>query len=287
MSKKIIKKVYKDNGELAKIIEIPAKALNVPKAEDKKAVVKKAINRKSLPRLDPKYLDKIAEEAKSIEQDVFFNSIINSLKEQRQRAVVNELDASINVQLSDNPLHKYKDTKEFKKAKSEFYYETIYQIIDLRVKLFEKIKAKHGENAAEAFMFSLREPMKDIWYSDGGNSIELEYAKEDFKRERSSLDVIKNQKEQKLSKLPKVGYGSICEKDELSIFREESEESDLENMNIENIPSNLDNLENLDNVSKVSPIRKDYNETTMEYLDNLKGKELINALLGKANKEKQ
>lgn len=257
MSKKIIKRVYKDNGELAKIIEIPAKALDVPKEEDKKETVKKAIkaiDRISLPRLDPKYLDKIADEAKSIEQDVFLNSIVNSLNEQRQRTVVNELDASINVQLSDNPLHKYKDTKEFKKAKSEFYYEAIYQIIDLRVKLFEKIKAKHGENAAEAFMFSLRESMKDIWYSDGGNSIEIEYKKEDFRRERSTLAVIKNKKEQELSKLPKVGYGNlysgICETD----FREESEEPDLENMNVENIPSNLDNLENLNNVSKIRPL---------------------------------
>ena len=272
MSKKIIKKVYKDNGELAKVIEIPANTIKNSKAQDKKEVVKKIINRKSLPRLDPKYLDKIAEEAKATEQEIFFNSIVNSLKEQEQRKIVNELDASINIQLSDNPLHKYGNTKEFKKAKSEFYYETIYQIIDLRVKLFEKIKTKYGENAASAFMFSLREPMKDIWYSDGGNSVEIEYKKEDLQREKSALNVIKNQKEKELSNIPKVAYNNITEPNDMTngYFKEEElDGSDF--MNVENIPSNLDNLADLDNVSKVSPIRKDYNETTMKYLDNLKG----------------
>ena len=138
----IKKTIYNKDGEIIKEITIPRNDIteslfSSPCNNEAEKKGSGKINRKSLPRLDPKFLEKISEESAEKERVAFEDAVVEALKENNQIKITNAKQSEVNSILEDNPLSKYGDTKEYKKAKAEFYYETIYQLIDLRMKILK------------------------------------------------------------------------------------------------------------------------------------------------------
>lgn len=242
------------DGKNEKLFTSPATMIIEEKKESKKT------ERSSLPVNDPNFLNSIEILARKKSYNEFENSLAENLKEVNQGFIINGLKKEAEYIKANNPLDKYKNTKEFKQAKSEFYFDVIYQVIELRIKIFEKVKEKYGENAASAFMFSMRDSMQDIWFNDKGNRIELEYKQKEIDDKEMALSKIQKDKEEAYENMPRVGYSNILDMSyETELMLEEKEDNKLaSDENREKMMSDLGSrldLPDLEGAKKVKPIR--------------------------------
>ena len=190
------KTIYQDeNGMIRKVITEPCYIRPPCRQND----LKKEITGET-----KKYLTDLSIAAHVEEYKIFHESLLNNLEKGVLVDKISNLRKSIIEITNDNPFYKYGKTKEFKKAKSEFFYEIIYQVMGLRKKIFNDIKEKYGENAADAILYIMRDYIKDIWYNRSDSDIELSEKEKDLNNEESSLVKIEERNENELSSLPKI-----------------------------------------------------------------------------------
>jgi hypothetical protein len=200
------KTIYKDeNGVIRKVVTEPNHIMPSCSQND----IRKEIP-KEIPEGTKKYLADLSIAADVEENKIFHESLLNNLEKGVLMDKISNLRKSIIEIKEDNPLCKYGNTKEFKKAKGEFFYEIIYQVMGLRKKIFNEIKEKYGENASDAIMYIMRDSIRDIWYNCSDSDIELKEKEKVLDNEERSLAKVKERNENELSSLPKIN-GCIIE----------------------------------------------------------------------------
>ena len=208
------KTIYQDeNGVIRKVVTEPDPIMP-PRSQFDCNDVKKEI-----PEGTKKYLTDLSIAAHVEENKIFHESLLNNLEKGVLVDKISNLRKSIIEITNDNPFYKYRKTKEFRRAKGEFFYEIIYQVMELRKKIFNDIKEKYGKNAADAVIYIMRDYIKDIWYNCSDSDIELREKENDLNNEECSLVKIKERNENELSNLPKIN-GDIINCDRTSIGRE-------------------------------------------------------------------
>ena len=220
--------VLDENGGIAKETGIPDNTsilLNKPLSETYQEITDEKANKlegnhkisvrennETLPRLDPNYLQKIADEAYLTTEGVFTESLASCLGEEFQKGIVESKEHELIELIQQNPLNKLLMTKEYKRAKRDLYYDIICQIVNIRTQISEKIKTKYGEDVAKALMFRIREEIQDIWMNDDGYCYDLEEKKNELKNAKDKLKDLQYNKNDVLVNMPKVSAEDLVEK---------------------------------------------------------------------------
>jgi len=158
---------------------------------------------------DPYFMENLSKELEKREIEAFRNSLEVGIEESFQMNVLQKKMSELNL-LKNNEI-KFHDTIEYKKCKQEFYYDTVSQIVNLRLKIVEEIKQKYGNDIAKEFLTDIRREVKNIW-SNCANDIEIEEKTKEIEREEKVLKEIRDKKENGLQEIPKISSENIIEK---------------------------------------------------------------------------
>jgi hypothetical protein len=159
-------------------------------------------------------LRRIANEVRAQEKVAFEEANVNALKQSNQHEIVEKKCSELRAILSDNSLRKVEHTKEYDFIKSQFYYDTIYQIMELRNKIMSEVRnsvsdKKEGEIYADAFIIDIKRELGDIWFND----------KKDLKgiADKEQEIKIEEEKEKEIIVAKKIALDSIPKRSAIDI----------------------------------------------------------------------
>ena len=211
-------------------------------------------NKEELPRADPNFMQKIANEATILNEEMFEKSLCNCLEEKAQQEIISKKQKELTDIRGKQPFNQFLTTKEYKLAKKEFYYDIVHQIVSMRLQVIEKIKAKYGEDIAKTIIFRIRKDIADIWMNDEGYGVEIEEKNKELKEAHVKLEEIKANQSNVLSELPKVtGYDLLENSHQIKTeYPEDCFSSNPLEINCdEEIVSNIEEIDIVDEIGEI------------------------------------